>query len=201
MFGSECLVCQRDEKLKNCICRYCYEEILNMRNFGRKSGTFILFKYSGVIRFLILNGKYKFNRHVWDLWEDFFNNLEIGSDNLIVYVPTTFRRYCFRGFNQSYILAKALERQGYGKVCKLISRVKFKKSASLLSKADRYLEIKDNFSIKKGYEKFLDKNLLIVDDVITSGATMNEIEKCLLEVGFEKGNIKKFALASGRLKG
>ena len=45
--------------------------------------------------------------------------------------------------------------------------------------------LKDIFSLKNA-EKYAGKNILLVDDIIDSGTTINEISKLLLKCGVEK---------------
>lgn len=199
LFGKNCLICRFESDQINIICDSC-EKKVDENLFKKKLGrTFVLFKYKGVVRSLILNGKYRFNMNVWRYWFKYFKDLDMKEDNLLVYVPTTFKRFCFRGFNQSYLIAKGLEKCGYGEVCSILRRTKFNKSTSLLGKEDRVSSIRGNFEIKPGFENYLNKIVLIVDDVLTTGATMNEIENVLIKNGFKKNRIRKFALASGRL--
>ena len=70
-----------------------------------------------------------------------------------------------------------------------------------MSREERFESMRDVFEI--GAESLeVDKwdNVLIVDDVLTTGATFQAIEDVLVELGFKKKQIYKFALASGRLK-
>lgn len=199
IFGKRCLVCRFEEENIEYLCNDCFKKLKTL-HFGRLNGkTYILFAYKSIVRSLILNGKYRFNKNIWRLWDQFYKDLPFKTDNVIIYIPTTFKRFCYRGFNQSYLIAKGLERAGYGKVVSIIKRKKFNKSTSLLNKSERVLSIKDNFVLKDNFRDILGENILIVDDVLTTGATMREIENLLVENGFKKSKIKNFTLASGRL--
>jgi competence protein ComFC len=78
--------------------------------------------------------------------------------------------------------------------------VKFKKSSSLQNLDERYKNVRGVFELIQGCEELKDKKVIVVDDVVTTGATMDEIERILVQAGFKTENISKFALASGRLK-
>lgn len=199
LFGSYCLVCRFENKNYKFVCSDCRKKIENYFIKDFIEGTFVIFSYKGPIRGLILNGKYRFNRYIWKFWEAYLEDLPFKKNNIILYVPTTFKRFCFRGFNQSYLIAKGLEKAGYGKVVSIIERTVFNKSTSLLGKEQRQTHIKDNFNMKKNFEEFLEQNVLLVDDVMTTGSTLAEIEKLLVVNGFPKDKIQKFTLASGRL--
>jgi competence protein ComFC len=201
-WGNNCKLCEYElTQNESEICSDCKKALVKdsrLRKIGRK--TWCVFDYEGRVRSLILNGKYRFNLKIWTLWKDLIPNLHFGSDNLIVYVPMTFGRYCFRGFNQSFLIGKLLEDMGYGKVKKILKRVKFKKSSSLQNLDERYKNVRGVFELIQGCEELKDKKVIVVDDVVTTGATMDEIERILVQAGFKTENISKFALASGRLK-
>lgn len=189
------------KKTEEIICMDCFKEIKKSRALRKvEDRTWVLFDYTGKVRSLILGGKYRFNLKIWNLWSRFFSNLSWGSDNIIVYVPMTFRRFCYRGFNQSYLIAIALEKLGYGRVVKILKRKNFEKSSSLQNKKERMASLAGVFEIKEFSCELMNNNVIIVDDVLTTGTTLNEVERTLVEAGFETSRIRKFALASGRLK-
>ena len=54
--------------------------------------------------------------------------------------------------------------------------------------------VKDSFAVKREYaEKIKGKIILIIDDVITTGATTSEISKMLVEAGAESCYVLSFA--------
>ena len=67
---------------------------------------------------------------------------------------------------------------------KLIRKIKSTKPQ--YKAKNRHLNIKNSFAIDKKYiESFRDKNILLIDDITTSGATLEEIINCLLEVNIK----------------
>jgi ComF family protein len=95
-------------------------------------------------------------------------------DNLIlVPVPLHWRRKRQRGYNQAALLAEAVGKRLSISVCeKALSRKKFTKPQNKLAKDERHENLTSAFL---GNEKLLrGKNVVLVDDVCTSGATLLE---------------------------
>jgi ComF family protein len=95
---------------------------------------------------------------------------------IIVPVPLHPRRFKWRGFNQSELLARQLERI-LQIPCRpdYVKRIRFTTPQVLLSKAERQKNIIGAFEASSA----AGKNFLVVDDVVTTGATINEIAKTL----------------------
>ena len=110
----------------------------------------------------------------------------ISEIDLVVPVPLHWKKKQERGFNQSELMAK--------KICKKLSipistnnlhRVKNTLSQTQLSRLQRQNNVKDAFKVKNP-EKFFRKNILLVDDVLTTGMTASECVKSLENIGTNK---------------
>lgn len=102
---------------------------------------------------------------------------------VIVPVPLHKKRFAWRGFNQAEILASGLAQHFDLRMDNnLVRRVKYTKPQVKLSADERAKNIKEAFNVVKQ----IPKNILLVDDVITTGSTMNEIAKVLKQNGAEK---------------
>ena len=132
--------------------------------------------------------KYKF---ISDLNENLaaFMTEEIKSQNLANYlagftvmpVPLHKRRFHWRGFNQSELLAKKIaEKLGLNFESDLVIRSKNTKPQVDLKAEERKKNIENAFALSKALEN---KNYLLVDDVVTTGSTLNEIAKLLKKEG------------------
>jgi len=103
----------------------------------------------------------------------------------IVPMPMATGRYKQRGFNQCELIAKEMS-----KLLKIEYNNKtFRKKKetlpqSTISEWKRSKNLEDAFGIYD--ERFLDKNILLVDDVSTTGASINEAVKTMLENGDAK---------------
>ncbi len=117
--------------------------------------------------------------------------------DVIVPVPLHWKKKQKRGFNQSELMAK--------KICNKLSlpisinnlhRVKNTMSQTQLSRLQRQKNVFGAFKVKKP-GKFTEKNVLLVDDVLTTGTTASECVKSLKNSGANK--VFFIALARSRL--
>lgn len=121
-------------------------------------------------------------------WRDFkrAENLPAAilnfSDNLIMPVPLSKKRLRWRGFNQAELLARKVSAR-YGLKLDNINliRVKHKPPQAKLNEINRLKNIKGCFSWQGG--DLNKKNIILIDDVVTTGATLNECAKALKAAG------------------
>ncbi len=119
-------------------------------------------------------------------------NLEI---NALVPVPVHLSRLKSRGFNQSYIIALELGERLGRPVLDCLKRTRETKEQYNLDRAQRYLNINGAFSAKSLYNISKCKNILLVDDIYTTGSTVNECSKVLKTAGAE--NVYVITAATG----
>jgi len=105
------------------------------------------------------------------------------DDYICIAIPSSKKRYKKRGFNQSEIIteiiAKRLKLPVYNSI---IERIKETEAQHTLGRSNRFENLKDAFSTKD--KTFLkDKKIILIDDVVTTGATLLEISKLLYESG------------------
>lgn len=106
-------------------------------------------------------------------------NLEI---DYIVPVPLHWTRYAKRGYNQSYEMAKILSKSLNIPLLNILKRNKKTLFQSSLSFDKRQENLKNAFIIKSKYKDLIkDKNILFVDDLCTTGATLKNCARALLE--------------------
>jgi ComF family protein len=104
--------------------------------------------------------------------------------DFVVPVPLHWRKRFQRGFNQSALIAKGL-RFADAKFNTDLVRVRYTQQQAELTVAARRKNVKGAFAVRKNHN-FRGKNICLVDDVKTTGATLNECAKVLKEVGAEK---------------
>ena len=101
-------------------------------------------------------------------------------------VPITGKRFRERGFNQSALLAKALG-EAFKFSVALASLVKHRdtpKQGTSKSKAERKRNVLGSFKVDpRGNQLITGKNIILVDDVTTTGSTLAEARNALLEAG------------------
>jgi len=111
-------------------------------------------------------------------------SLDLPETDGIVPVPMTIKRLRERGFNQSLLIARVIAKES--KVPLLMDTLLKKKETPPqigLSAKERLLNLKNAFEVK-GNMKGL--RLLLVDDVMTTGATVTECSKVLVKAGAEE---------------
>jgi len=121
--------------------------------------------------------KYKF---VKDLAKPLAKLLEqkINFDyDFIVPVPLHSKRLRWRGFNQAELLAKQINQS---KTINALAKTKNTKPQIMLSQDQRKQNIKNSF---KCICDLTNKKILLIDDVQTTGSTLEECKKALLQAG------------------
>ena len=107
-------------------------------------------------------------------------------------VPLHWSRRLVRGYNQSLILAKRLKHPT-AKISTDLARIRYTKSQpAMASPAARAKNVAGAFAVRYGHN-FTSQNICLVDDIKTTGATLNECAKTLKEASASK----VFALVLG----
>jgi len=119
--------------------------------------------------------------------------------DLITYVPLHSNREKERGYNQSLELAKHLSSLTEKPIFKDIIRVRDTPTQTNLSRREREENVKDCFKVTNN-SKIKDSNILLIDDVFTTGSTTNEISKELLKSGAKKIYVLTIAHAGFKQK-
>ncbi|MCX7735564.1 MAG: phosphoribosyltransferase family protein [Candidatus Kapabacteria bacterium] len=123
------------------------------------------------------------------------NQLDESYD-YIVPVPIHSARFRERGFNQAEILAKGIAQILNVNVHnKLIKRVRYTTTQTLLSGEERKTNVMNVFSGYNKNTKLNNEQILVVDDVLTTGSTINECAKTLLNIGARRVDIASLAVA------
>lgn len=120
---------------------------------------------------------------------------------LVVPVPTTELRIRERGYNQAEVLAEALAASTGRAVLCALQRGGGASSQTTLQPAARRANVAGAFSPVAGTEGGIaGEHLLLVDDVLTTGATVTECAAALVEAGARCVTVLTFARATGRLR-
>ena len=116
--------------------------------------------------------------------------------DVMVSVPLHPRKEKFRGFNQTHILCEKIsEKTGLSFEKNALERKRETIAQSELNPAERKLNLKDAFSVKKD---FTGKTVLLVDDIFTTGTTCNECAKELYRAGAKE--VVVFSLSAAGTK-
>jgi ComF family protein len=142
-------------------------------------------------------GKTVMAQHFSELMKDNVPNLFNLSDyNYLIPVPLHKSRYEERGFNQSELLARELENL-FDIPIHLGNLVRVRNTEpqfSLGTREEKLTNVQDAFEVRYP-EKIEWKNILLVDDIFTTGATVSEIAKTLLNAGANRVDVFTLARA------
>jgi len=100
----------------------------------------------------------------------------------VVPIPLHDNRQSWRGFNQSELIAQYIEKKTTIPVYNALIRSKETKAQMQLTRKERFINIETSFSINPDINHFalLGKSILLIDDVATTGATIQACAKTLL---------------------
>lgn len=153
-----------------------------------------IFKYEGQIRKLILD--YKFNEKSY-IYLTFVNFLlknkkifeNIKNYDTIIPVPISKKRLKTRGYNQSLLIARKIaEQTNLELVNNCLIKTKNIIEQSKLNKEDRMKNIQGVYELRNKH-LIENKKILLIDDIYTTGSTVNECSKILMQ-----GNSKKIGI-------
>ncbi|MDE2031120.1 MAG: ComF family protein [Patescibacteria group bacterium] len=205
IFPEACLGCKnRGESL----CNQC---ILKIRNTERETDKNIMAVYDyrdPLIKKAIWDLKYhhrlnlgkKLGAMLYEFFLEEIANMEAytkGQSILVIPVPLSRHREKERGYNQAQIIAYGLSSSGEKGLFELNNNIVVKKfdtkpQAKIANRRERLLNVKNIFEIRKN-KTVKGRTILVIDDVTTTGGTINEIIKILKKGGAKK--VVGFALA------
>lgn len=117
--------------------------------------------------------------------------------DIIAYVPTHRRKEALRGYNQAELLASYISQSLNKPLLKNnLIKTKWTKEQSQLNRIDRGINLKDSFQLKDD-EEVEGKTILLIDDIITTGITMEECSKILRKNGVKE--VIGLALTSSKI--
>ena len=187
-FPPSCVVCgKRAEKW---ICEKCDKYVSKYLNKSSIQGNkYYLFEYKDIIRKLMLVYKFYDANYI----SHFFVNEIIKNEkiigklffyDIIIPVPMNYKKQKVRGYNQSSLVSKELAH----KTKKLYLPVMYKKEGikqqAKLTRKERMQNIKNAFYIKECDRSLIQgKNVVLIDDIYTTGSTVNECKRVLQNSG------------------
>lgn len=131
---------------------------------------------SELMRAVKYQGKTKFSAHLGTLLA---KKIDDPSIDLIVPLPLHPKKERLRGYNQSLAIAKGVAAELNVPIeNKGVRRTKHNPSQTKVSKFDRWENVRSIFEVKKA-SVFENKHLLLIDDVLTTGATL---EACAFQL-------------------
>ncbi|WP_016955170.1 ComF family protein [Catenovulum agarivorans] len=207
---SRCLACNSATQARHLVCQYCVNDWQQGANYlawsdittlldAQKSmqideleHIFCLAEHTTPIANLIT--QYKYQRDLTartalsQLLSASFADSELSQlgdlskFDYLIPVPMHYSALWFRGFNQSAWLAQQFSIYSQVPVLHALQKTKATKHQAKLTGQARRLHKQDIYAVKSQFiQQVKEKRLLLVDDVITTGATLNSLAACLLE--------------------
>ncbi len=163
--------------------------------------SYLYFKKSGVVQKLIHHIKYKGQKEAAKELANWYGSQllteckHIDSIDLIIAVPLHKNRFRQRGYNQSEWIAAslgdALHLPTYNNV---LFRNRFEESQTHKNRLERWKNVMSVFSVENP-NLIRGKNVMLVDDVLTTGATLESCATELLNSGCKSISIVTLAVA------
>jgi ComF family protein len=193
-----CKQCEADLPWVICACRQCGAKLSANNNLicgnclttkHAFDETIVLFRYEGtipkIINALKFGGKLIYAEMLGNwISKSLLIHSSLEMPDLIIPVPLHKKRLSDRGFNQALEIAKYVSKKLNIKInytdC---IRTKNTKAQAQLSECERLKNVKNAFSINKNLKA---KHIAILDDVITTGQTVEELSLELKKHGVEK---------------
>ena len=180
-FDSTCYVCKwisnNYEIHKKCKNNVYYDKIFILSHYKNKI-------ISKLIKDLKFYSKKDIAEDLWIYLSELFFDNEIykNTDNyIIIFPPMWFFKKLKRWYNHSEVLAKIISKQINIKLwIWYIKKIKTTRQQSLLSRQERLDNLKNSFKLNNSRIDNIDNKIfIIVDDVISTWSTINEISKVL----------------------
>lgn len=157
-----------------------------------------VFRYDAASRHLVLGFKHGDRIHAapaYGAWLARAAGPLAADADLVVPVPLHRLRLFRRRYNQAALLAHAFAAAaGLACVPDLLTRVRATPSQGRMSRARRRINVRGAFAVASGRAPAIDgRRVILVDDVLTTGATVNSAARCLLRAGAEAVDVLTLA--------
>lgn len=202
IYPPKCVICGKLNK--NLLCVKCTKKLREELKFNIdyyiKDDTkyynehISFFKYQKLIRTLLIKLKFEEKPYIHKAISNFLINNEKKLENLkyydiILIAPISKKRHKERGYNQSEIIAMEIANKLEMEISsKYLVKNKNIKPQSTLNREKRQQNVIGAYQAKNIVD-IKEKNILIFDDIYTTGSTANECAKALVQQGILKKQI------------
>lgn len=192
IYKRECLICNKKEIYKFEICKECYENLSFKEDyhydFKYLDEVYIVFNYNRFLKSELWKYKYQEKTYLYKFFgealiDEIFKFRLNKEYDFVTFIPLSTTSLKKRGYNQSQLMAKYICDNTFMEFKNILYKNRDNKKQANLTRIERYDNVKDIFSSRISV---IDKNILIVDDVITTGYTLDFAAKALKEKGAKK---------------
>lgn len=201
-FPANCLVCGKGISMPGVVLCYACELGLPRNHWGHwekspvsqifwgrvpvLAGTSLFrFEKGSAYQTLVHDLKYRGNRraglYLGRLLGRELQAISFPLCDFLVPVPLHRKRLRQRGYNQSELIARGVsEISGIPVACDLLKRKKYQGSQTSMSREGRFHNMYGSFSLSGSLPDLTGKRILLIDDIITTGATLEACSSALL---------------------
>lgn len=188
LWPTKCLACDAVSQMQ-IFCRHCEPSV-------KTADSEAVFLFTGAIRDVIHKAKFSPDESKARQLMRYLPPFEKKEFDGIVFVPIHWRRRLKRGFDLSALFALTLSKQLKIPVLDWLQNTRFDKPLTLsISKAERVALTQGRYKLRRNSN--ISKNILLVDDVMTTGATLEAAQSVLLKAGHQ---VTCYALAKTPLR-
>lgn len=191
-----CLGCGKEGSL---CCAYCLNDIIleydfavswpDKNDLSFNAGYICCHYQNQLVQKILKTYKYSYLENMSDLLINILERqarrLELPADTIITNVPLHRRKLKERGFDQTKILATGLAKQLGLSYQLLLRRIRYTKTQAQLKKAERQKNVAKVFEAPSAAGG-AGRTILLIDDITTTGATLNEASRALRQAGYSQ---------------
>ncbi|MDB4940371.1 MAG: ComFC, amidophosphoribosyltransferase [Candidatus Doudnabacteria bacterium] len=183
LFPVACVSCSKYGKL---VCDECFDSIRISKMFNPPKTTLAATNYGQkIVSTIVSNLKYDLLKDLDVFCAQIMfkflqeNNIVFDNASIITFVPMHYSKQQLRGFNQAELIAQKLSVILELPCFKILTKTKRTTAQMVLNREKRLINLKGTF------ESFncAGKKIILIDDVITTGATFDECTKALYLAG------------------
>ena len=147
-------------------------------------------RYEGIVREALLNYKFHGSQSRCTGFGDILAQAAAehfgGQFDIVTYVPVSKKRKAERGYDQSYLLAREMCRRWDTQPETMLQKTKNNPAqSSLSSREERQKNVVGAYTAVNE-DKIRGRRILLIDDILTTGATLREAARVLRAAGAEK---------------
>jgi competence protein ComFC len=198
IFPPKCLICGKSGT------EFCFVCLVQAPPAERESASWIFplfdYRHPAIKKSLSLL-KYKGKRRLANIFAEMIyakiseelselSVMENFTEPILIPIPLSKKRYRERGFNQAELICRELVKIDAGKSFILITNILLKPhdtehQARIRDRSQRLKNISGSFTVKNA-DLVKNRNIILIDDILTTGATLSEARKVLRAAGARK---------------
>lgn len=182
-----CQLCQIGKVQHANLCADCWQQLPWLKSTVQRQDIDIMVacRYDYPLDRMIQQFKYQQKLHYQAVLAALLSQLSYPKIQAIVAMPISTTRLAERGYNQAMLLAQHLAQQLNVPIWQPITRLE-QHSQKGLSRHERLSQIQQQFQPNPLHTKICYRKVLIVDDVVTTGASIQALAQQLKNLGCEQ---------------